>query len=200
MLGAKFVPRALAAEGFQTTAYRVLSATEYPSWGHWMKRGATTLWEDWNGDASLNHIFFGDVSAWFFNHLAGIRPDVDKPGFEHIRIEPLVPADLQHVHARFASVRGPIESARSRTQGGVLFTIVVPPNGRATVELPAKDITRVTENGKPLRQAQGIHVREASVLGVLRLEVGSGDYRIFRARSHRFLKKQSFNANVTPCS
>ena len=65
--------------------------TEAPSWGYWVEtKGYTTLAETWTlkpnfADASLNHVFMGDISAWMMNNLAGINFDVNKPGFRHIR-------------------------------------------------------------------------------------------------------------------
>lgn len=73
ILGAKFVLRALSEGGHSDRAFRLVTRTEIPSWGYWMKMGATTLWEDWRGTMSRNHIMFGDVSAWFHEWILGIQ-------------------------------------------------------------------------------------------------------------------------------
>lgn len=86
VLGAKYVPRVLAEYGRIDLAYRLLTQTDFPGWGHWLKRGATSLWENWDGSGSRNHIMFGDVSAWMYHFLAGIRPDPEQPGFRHMLI------------------------------------------------------------------------------------------------------------------
>ena len=69
------------------------SQTEGPSWGWWVSQGFTTLAETWMlspewRDASINHVFLGDVAAWYVNDLAGINFDPADPGFGHIVIAP----------------------------------------------------------------------------------------------------------------
>ena len=69
----------------------MITKTEAPSWGYWVETmGYSTLPETWTlspkfADASLNHVFMGDVSAWMMNQLAGINHDDSAPGFRHIR-------------------------------------------------------------------------------------------------------------------
>ena len=65
-------------------------------------------------DASLNHVFMGDVSAWMYNCLAGINYDSAKPGFEHILIRPYFVKDLQWVKGEYKSVKGLIRSEWKR--------------------------------------------------------------------------------------
>ena len=100
IIGAKAVLNALTLCGEPDAAYRIVNSTRYPGWGYWVKQGATTLWETWNGKKlSLDHILFGDVSAWFYKTLAGIRPDPEQPGFKHFYVTPFFPADLKWVKA-----------------------------------------------------------------------------------------------------
>ena len=80
ILGAKYLFNALANNGRIDVAYRMATQTTAPSYGNWIEQGATTLWEDWPGASSLNHIMFGDISAWFYKYLAGIQLDPDAPG------------------------------------------------------------------------------------------------------------------------
>ena len=72
ILGAKYLLNALTENGRADVAYRIASQKDLPSWGWWLEQGATTLWEQWNGTESHNHIMFGDISAWFYKALAGI--------------------------------------------------------------------------------------------------------------------------------
>ena len=53
---------------------------ELPGWGWQVDHGATTLWENWNGKDSQNNIMFGDISAWMYQYLGGIRPLKETPG------------------------------------------------------------------------------------------------------------------------
>lgn len=74
--------------GFVETAFRLFMQPEYPGWIHWLRQGATTLWGNWHGEASRNHIMFGDVSAWCFRYLGGLVPDEAHPGFSSVTLRP----------------------------------------------------------------------------------------------------------------
>ena len=61
----------------------------------WWSKGATTIWELWNGDTadpamnSGNHVMLvGDLGIWLYENLAGIKPDPEQPGFKHIIMRP----------------------------------------------------------------------------------------------------------------
>ena len=90
ILGAKYVPHALANNGYVDDGLQLFVQTEYPGWGHWVKLGATTLWETWSGLWSRNHIMFGDVVNWCFEHLGGIRFEAGK-----VVVSPKIPRALE---------------------------------------------------------------------------------------------------------
>ena len=69
-------------------AWAVASQRDYPSWGDWIRQGATTLWESWEGDSSRIHHMFSDVSGFFYKEIAGLKPDEADPGFRTIRFAP----------------------------------------------------------------------------------------------------------------
>ena len=73
-IGSKVVHHALSRYGYVEDTYKLLTQPEYPGYGHWVKIGATTLWETWSGLWSRNHIMHGDFLAWFFIYLGGLRP------------------------------------------------------------------------------------------------------------------------------
>ncbi len=126
ILGAKYIPRALADNGELEVAYKLIAQDAYPGWLHWLRQGATTLWESWNGNASHNHIMFGDVSAWMFSYLAGIRPDTENPGFIQVCIRPGVVKDLQWVKASYDAPTGTMRSAWKKSGEGIEYTIELP--------------------------------------------------------------------------
>ncbi len=174
VIGAKALLRALSETGHVDVAYRVASQTTLPSWGYWMRQGATTLWEDWNGTDSRNHIFFGDIDAWYYEYLAGIRPDWEHPGFSHIRLAPQLVPGLDHVEAKLQTVRGLVESSWTREAGSLRFVFAVPPNSRATITLPVSMAATVKLAGQPLADVAGIHTERVN--GALRVQVASGRY------------------------
>ena len=97
IVGAKMGPRALARNGYFDTALTILTQPEFPGWGWWLRHGATSLWETWNGNQSRNHVMFGDLGAWLWEYAAGLRPDVDAPGFRRFLIAPPQTALLTEV-------------------------------------------------------------------------------------------------------
>ncbi|MBR5738937.1 MAG: family 78 glycoside hydrolase catalytic domain, partial [Lachnospiraceae bacterium] len=72
--------RVLADYGHADTAYRLLLQETCPSWLYAVNKGATTIWETWDGvredgtvHDSLNHYAYGAIAGWFFDGIAGIR-------------------------------------------------------------------------------------------------------------------------------
>lgn len=145
MLGSKFALRMLTKYGYADLAYRMAAQEDCPSWGGWINRGFTTLAETWQlseefRDASINHVFLGDVSAWMYNDLAGINFDPQQPGFRHILFRPHFVEGLDWVKAEYRSVNGPIRSEWKRDGGKVRLTVDVPVNTTGTVIVGDKEI------------------------------------------------------------
>lgn len=142
VLGAKAILNALSENGYPEIAYKLASQDTYPSWGWWIRNGATTLYENWDIDAerdiSLNHMMFGEIGAWFYKALAGIRPDKDMPGFKHFIIAPHVADGLDHFEASFISPQGKIYSSWKKEGDNINFSIIIPPNSTATFKWPTK--------------------------------------------------------------
>lgn len=175
ILGAKYLFRSLTDGGRVDVAYRIATQTTFPSYGDWLQKGATTLWEDWAGGASQNHIMFGDISAWFYEALAGITPDPEHPGFRHFVISPHPVADLTWVKAEHECPYGTIRSAWRLEGGKLTLQVTVPPNTTATIRVPAKDPVSVTEGGEPVAARPGVNqVTTDGDRAVF--EVGSGQY------------------------
>lgn len=144
LLGSKSVMRMLTKYGHIDTAWRMATRCEAPSWGHWVEEnGYTTLAETWTlspefRDASLNHVFMGDIAAWMTNDIAGINFDPENPGFKNVIIRPHFPSSLDHAQADYQSVRGRIASSWKRNpDGSILLTVEIPANTSATLQLPS---------------------------------------------------------------
>ncbi len=172
-LGAKFLWRMLSEHGYHDQAYKVTTQTDYPSYGEWLKKGATTLFEDWKGAESLNHVAFGDIVGWFMSYLAGVRADPRGPGFERFSVKPLPVGDLTWAKASIKSVRGPISSSWTWNRNRFGLKVTVPPNSHATVWVPTTDAERVRETGgaEPVAREKDWVV----------YAVGSGDYEFSSA-------------------
>jgi alpha-L-rhamnosidase len=176
ILGAKYVPNTLTDMGRADVAYRLATQTTPPSYGAWVKQGATTLWEDWYGGASLDHIMFGDISAWFYKTLAGINLDPERPGFKHIIIRPRPVGDLIWVKASHRSPYGVIECDWRRDQGVFSLSVALPINTTAMVYVPAVAAGAVREGDGLASKSRCVRfVRMEDGCAVY--EVGSGTYR-----------------------
>jgi alpha-L-rhamnosidase len=175
ILGAKYLLNALLENGRADVAYRIASQKDLPSWGWWIEQGATTLWEQWNGSESRNHIMYGDISAWFYKALAGINPDPATPGFKHFIIKPNLVGGLTSAKATYNSVRGSIVSDWKSTNGRFDLMVTIPANTTATVYVPVAEPALIKEGRKPAVDAEGaklLRVEDGRTL----FEVGSGTY------------------------
>ncbi len=68
----------LAEFGKAELAYRMITKTEYPSYGYWAAKGETTFLEHFlTYDAyygeSKNHHLLGDVVNWFMSKVGGLN-------------------------------------------------------------------------------------------------------------------------------
>ena len=139
LLGSKTVPAMLTKYGYIEDAMKMITKTEAPSWGYWVETmGYSTLPETWTlspkfADASLNHVFMGDVSAWMMNQLAGINHDDSAPGFRHIRITPHFVKELDWAKGEYHSVRGRIASEWKREGDQVMLTVTIPADCSADI-------------------------------------------------------------------
>jgi alpha-L-rhamnosidase len=182
LIGGQYLNRVLSEHGRGDLAYTIASQRDYPSWGYMLGKGATTIWELWNGDTadpgmnSGNHVMLvGDLVVWLYESLAGIRPDPAQPGFKHIIMKPEPVGDLTFVKATHRSPYGLVASHWQRSGSKFDWQITVPANTTASVYVPARTEADVKEGGTPASLARGVefHGLEA---GRAVFHVGSGRY------------------------
>lgn len=176
ILGAKYILNVLTEHGRTDVAYQMAAQKDLPSWGWWIEQGATTLWEQWNGSESRNHIMFGDISAWFYRALAGINSDPAAPGFKHFYIRPQPVGDLTFAKAEYDSIHGRIVSDWTIANGQFNLNVMVPANTTATIRIPGAKLAEVREGGRRAINARGVKSSFETDTGAV-FEVGSGEYR-----------------------
>ena len=72
----------------------ILHQEDYPGYLNMVNQGATTTWESWDcgrpgkEDRSRVHNCYNGIGIWFYQALAGIRPDEQQPGYKHFFIDP----------------------------------------------------------------------------------------------------------------
>lgn len=141
LIGTKVVLPMLVKYGYMSDAMKILMQTDAPSWGYWVeKMGYTTLPETWTlspefKDASLNHVFMGDVSAWMMKTLAGINPDEAEPGFAEFVLTPHFVKELDWVKGSYHSVKGLISCQWKRIGDRIECEVQVPVGVKAVLQL-----------------------------------------------------------------
>lgn len=144
IMGCKTILNALTETGNVEQAFRMVTQQDYPSWGNWLRQGATTLYENWdyNGLAwgySQNHIMYGEIGAWFYKALAGINVDPQNPGFKNVILKPHFVEELTYVKASYNSPYGLIKSAWERVGDKIIYKVTVPPGATATLHLEGEN-------------------------------------------------------------
>lgn len=136
-VGTPYLLHALSDNGYAETAYDLLLRREYPSWLYPISKGATTVWEHWDGIKpdgtmwstdmnSFNHYAYGAVADWMYGAAAGINSDPDRPGFEHIIFRPVTDRRLDFVKASIDTRRGNVASEWRRENGRIKYIFTVP--------------------------------------------------------------------------
>jgi len=147
-LGTPVLCRALSDNGHLDEAYLLLNRKDYPSWLYPVTKGATTIWERWDGIKpdgsfqnpgmnSFNHYAYGAIGDWMYRVVVGIRIDEAHPGYKHIWIEPRPGGDLTFAKASVETMYGLVAAAWEKSGGKLLLKVRIPPNTTATVKLAA---------------------------------------------------------------
>ena len=179
IFGTRFLLEQLSQRGRHDLAFALAKRTKFPSWGHMLENGATTLWETWkqsDNTFSHNHPMFGSISAWFYRHLGGIQVMDGAVGANQLLIRPQPVGDVTWVKCSHRSIRGMIESNWNAGAGHSDYEIVIPPDTTAIIELPKKAGDVVTESGKALDDAEGVGTLPDQS-DAHRFKVSSGRYR-----------------------
>ena len=177
VLGIQQLMRGLTQHGNVDLAYKIATNTTYPSWGYMIEKGATTIWELWNGDTadpamnSANHVMLlGDLIIWYYEDLAGIRNHPGSVAYKKLWMEPQFPEGLTHVKASYASAYGEIKSEWKKEKNAFSWDITIPPNTSAIVKLPQTlNLMKPTVKG-----VRSVNETDTEI----EIELGSGTYHL----------------------
>jgi len=153
-LGVSLLLPTLSEYGYNDLAYKVATQKTYPSWGYTIEKGATSIWELWNGDTegpgmnSRNHFALGSIGEWFYGYLAGIRPTSKDPGFKKIIISPMPSKGLDWAKGKVKTTYGTVNSRWERKENTITYSFTIPVNTTAEFHLPFMEdgIDSVKEN------------------------------------------------------
>ncbi|MDR2384218.1 MAG: glycoside hydrolase family 78 protein [Tannerella sp.] len=165
----------LAENGLNDIAYTAMNKRDFPSFGHWIAQGATTTWEQWNGENSRNHPMFGGALTWFYRKVAGLNADEERPGYKHIIIRPMPPDSLSHASYTTRTPYGDASVSWQCSPQGFRLQAVVPTGTTATIHIPCSNTSRIKESGTPAGNAKGI-IDRGWHDGYRQFEVVSGIY------------------------
>lgn len=143
-VGTPYICFALSRNGAQKEAYELLMREDFPSWLYQIKKGATTIWEHWDGVKedgtfwdphmnSFNHYSYGAIGDWMYKELLGIKPDERKPGYKHFYVYPYIPEGLEFVKGSYHSRYGEIKVKWEKTGKKIRLELTVPVNTTAYV-------------------------------------------------------------------
>lgn len=165
-LGVKDLLPVLTDHGRADIAYQILLQPGYPGWGYMISRGATTIWERWDGirtDGSLqdagmnsfNHYGLGSVGDFLYRQVGGLGPA--SPGYRALLVAPRPGGGLTSARAAYETPYGQAVSDWSVSGGVFTLKITVPAGTSATVRVPAGSAAAVTAPAQavPFGYAQG---------------------------------------------
>jgi alpha-L-rhamnosidase len=186
-LGTPFLCHVLSRFGYADLAYTLMLQETYPSWLYPVKMGATTIWERWDGikpDStfqtpgmnSFNHYAYGAIGDWMYRVVAGLDTEESGPGYKKITVKPLIGKGLNSADASLETLYGKARSSWKREGAVAEFNIEIPANTTATIFLPAKNSSSITESGKAIENAEGLKMG-GSEGNFVRIQAGSGNYQ-----------------------
>ena len=130
ILGARVIFHVLTAFNQADLAYDMITRPDYPSYGNWIARGATSLWEDFqpvNGPvASLNHHFFGDISSWFMQAVAGLVYNPEGDDIGQLDVKPHFVHQLTYAEAVHETPLGKVSVRWERKEKEIILRIEMP--------------------------------------------------------------------------
>ena len=156
------IGQALSRFGNSKMAWDMFTKTGENSFAYmWTDADATSLWEilPVNGKSkemclagsSLNHPMQGGYDTWFYEDIAGIRPDVSGPGFKVIHFEPTMTSYLSWAKASIETPYGRTASEWSQEENSLVWIITLPPNTSGIVALP--DSKKIHVNKRSFNKA-----------------------------------------------
>lgn len=145
-LGTPYLCEVLSSGGRADLAIKLLLRKTYPSWLYPVTKGATTIWERWNGIMSngnlasagmnsYNHYAYGAIGEWMYNNLMGLKLNEDYPGYKRFTIEPIFDENFENIEGSFYSNYGKIEVVWTRKNGQIHLAIEIPANTSSDVVL-----------------------------------------------------------------
>ena len=146
---------ALSRAGRNEEAFRMFTCTDLASWLYPVTKGATSIWERWDGYEaafgknnrnnmnSFNHFALGAVGQWMYEYQLGITSGYmnAKAGYKHFILQPAAGANYLSLSGSYDSNYGKIASSwTSDGKGNITsYKATIPANTSATLYLPVNE-------------------------------------------------------------
>ena len=150
--GTPYILFALADNGYEDDAFRMLLCDTCPSWLYEVKVGGTTIWERWDalkedgtcntgegdgtgGMVSFNHYASGSVGDFLYRRIAGI--EATSGGYKTFRVKPLIGGGLTSASGSTETAYGTASSSWHIEDGGSFrIKVSVPVGAECELVLP----------------------------------------------------------------
>ncbi|MCR4587836.1 MAG: glycoside hydrolase family 78 protein [Lachnospiraceae bacterium] len=150
-VGTPYLLHVLTRYGHEDLAWKLFLRTEYPSWLYPVTKGATTIWEHWDGIRedgsfwskdmnSFNHYAYGSVADWLYEQAAGITHGEDAAGFSSVIYEPHPCKELGWMDTRLETRQGTIRSYWCVKEDVVQLVLETPVPSKAVLPSGVKDL------------------------------------------------------------
>lgn len=140
----------LADAGRADVAYALLAQRTAPSWLYMLDRGATTIWEDWEGidengaaHESLNHYSKGAVIRFLHTHTLGLRQQPESVAWEDVVIAPVPAPGMTWARGVHEGPQGPIVVEWRREGDAVRIIADIPAGTNAQIVFPNGETSEV---------------------------------------------------------
>lgn len=155
-VGTPYLCHALSENGAHETAAAVFMKEDYPSWLYAVNKGATTIWERWNGiypDGtmphpglnSMNHYANGSIGDWIYRKIGGISQM--EAGYKTFRVKPMFVRGIEEAETVLESPYGQIRSYWRCKNKQIVVRVSVPVNTTAWIYLPEREEVQKVGSG-----------------------------------------------------
>jgi alpha-L-rhamnosidase len=135
----------LAENGQAETAFDLLFQEQQPSWLYMRNKGATTMWELWDGitedgnpQMSLNHYSKGAVVSFLHHQVAGLK--AVRPGYQEFVVEPVFDDRVPDAATSFDSPFGRISAGWRREGESIVIEVSAPELASGSILVAGKSV------------------------------------------------------------
>lgn len=184
-VGTPYLCHVLTKYGKSDIALKLLLRKKYPSWLYQVLKGATTIWEHWDGIKedgtfwsadmnSFNHYAYGSIGDWMYSVLGGLN--ILEPGFKKFSVKPYFEY-FEYVKLKYKSMYGDIFIKWERQESNVKLDLTVPVNTEAIVELEKIKVDSFKALKRENIETQS-GIKDIALSGdTMKVILGSGKYK-----------------------